>query len=349
MAAALFLPHSPPLSVLYADLESYALQQAVAFLGTPGAVIVRTNASGFRFYAHKYHDAEGKPRERYLAGPVGNAEADASAAGLRERIAESAELGASFRLLGREGFSVVDAKTSAVLSALHNHGVFRAGAVLVGSHAYGILLNKLGIRAAPYATEDVELARAGPLAFATPPQETLLGMLNESGLSIVEIPALDRKAPSTSFKQRGRARFRVDLLAPGRDDTLAPVPVPELGAHATSLPFLAYLLKESQPAMAMARSVCCAVRVPLPERFAVHKLITSSLRRGRDAKSGKDRQQAVVLCAALADLHPGALESALRALPRTARRHLDAALRAVREQLETSAPRAWEELRSELG
>src|SRR5690606_6618621 len=138
-------------------------------------------------------------------------------------------------------------------------------------------------------------------------------MLKESGIDFVAVPSLDRKRPSTSFKQRGRARFHLDLLVPSRDDSSPVLPVPELNAHATGLPYLKFLLADSQLAMLMAREGCCMVRVPLPERFAVHKLLVSRLRTGRDVKSQKDVQQACVVGAALAEMHPGALEDAARA------------------------------------
>ncbi len=93
----------------------------------------------------------------------------------------------------------------------------------------------------------------------------------------VEVPPLDRGKPPTSFKQRGRSRFHVDLLAPSARADFPVVPVPELGTHATGLPILAWLLAESRTAMLMSREGCCAVRIPLPERFAIHKLIVSRL------------------------------------------------------------------------
>jgi hypothetical protein len=76
--------------------------------------------------------------------------------------------------------------------------------------------------------------------------------------------------------------FHVDLLVPSRDESLPVVPVPELRAHATSLPYLGYLLAESQTGMVMAREGCCAVRLPLPEQFAIHKLVVSRLRTSRE-------------------------------------------------------------------
>jgi hypothetical protein len=345
----LYRPHSRALTLLHTEVEEAAFAQAEAFVGTAGSVIERTNASGFRYYAHQAYDGNGKQRERYLAGPVGDPAADAKADALRTRIQETKDLVPTFQMLGREGFNVVDPKTYATVAVLRNHGVFSAGGMLIGSHAYGVLLNRLGVRATPYATEDVDIARREALAFEAMPDQGLLEILRETGIDFVEVPSLDGKRPSTSFKQKGRARFHVDLLVPSPDDSFPVVPVPELAAHATGLPYLTYLLADSQRAAVMSRAGCCAVRVPLPERFAVHKLIVSQLRTGRGAKSGKDVQQAAVLCAALADTHPGAIETAVAAVPKPATKRFKAALKSVRVLLEHAAPRAWEELTSKLG
>jgi hypothetical protein len=341
---ALYSGHSRALTVLYSDLENHALGQSTVFVGTAGSVIERENASGFRFYAHQSYEADGKKRERYLAGPVGSAAADAAAQRTRETIREVKSLVPSLRLLGREGFHLVDSRTYATLASLHNHGVFAAGGMLIGSHAYGVLLNRLGARAVAYSTEDIDIARREALAFQTLPDAGFLEMLRDSGIEFVEVPRLDRKSPSTSYKQRGRSQFHVDLLVPSPNEQFPVVPVPELKAHATGLPYLEYLLAESQMGVLLAREGCCAVRLPLPERFAVHKLLVSRLRTGPGVKSDKDVLQSAVLCAVLADHHPGALESALAAVPRRARKYLALALASARRLLERDHPRAWEEL-----
>ncbi|MBI3898418.1 MAG: hypothetical protein HY308_08995 [Gammaproteobacteria bacterium] len=330
--------------MLYADLESYALNQREVFVGTGGSVIQRENASGFRFYTHQFYDAEGKKRERYLAGPTGSMDADAAADEIRTRIKELKEIARSLRMLGREGFCLADSKTYATLASLHNHGVFAAGGMLVGSHAYGVLLNRLGIRATAFATEDIDIARREALAFEKLPEHSFLDMLKDSGIPFVEVPSLDRKKPSTSFKQRGRSQFHVDLLVPSTNDDFPVVSVPELKAHATGLPYLSYLLTESQSATLLAREGCCVVRVPLPERFAIHKLIVSRLRTGRQSKSDKDVFQACVLCAALAESHPGAIESAVAGIPPRAKKYFKTAVVSAQRFLEQAHPRAWEEL-----
>jgi hypothetical protein len=339
----LFAAHGRTLALLYADLESHALGQQEAFIGTAGSVVERTNASGFRFYTHQFYDGEGTKKEAYLAGPVGSAAAEATADDLRVRIRELKEIVPSLRMLGREGFNLVDSKTYATIASLHNEGIFSAGGMLIGSHAYGVILNRLGVRAAAYATEDIDNARREALAFKKRPDASFLEMLRKSGVAFVEVPEFERGKASTSFKQRGRSRFHVDLLVPSPNETFPVVPVPELKAHATGLPYLGYLLDESQTTLVMAREGCCGVRVPLPERFAVHKLLVSQLRTGRDAKSGKDVSQACVLAAALAVSHPGAIESALALVPRRARKHLKPAVTLARRFLERPHPRAWED------
>jgi hypothetical protein len=340
--SALFTPHARSLTVEFGDVERHASSQMTVFVGTAGSVIERKNADGFRFYAHQSYEGDGKQHERYLAGPVGDAAADAAAEAVRERIRELKALVPTLRMLIREGYAFADAKTYATVAALHNAGVFRAGAMLVGSHAFGALLNALGVRAASFATEDIDVARNEELALDAPAQ--MLDVLRRSGVDFVEVPRIDRKHPSTSWKQRGRSSFHVDLLVPSPDETFPVVTVPELSAHATGLPYLGYLLAESQPGALLAREGCCAVRVPLPERFAVHKIAISRLRTGRNAKSLKDVTQACVLAAAVAELSSGALTDAVAALPKRMRKHYVAGLDAARELLEEAHPRAWAEL-----
>ena len=65
------------------------------------------------------------------AGP----DADAAAEAMRLRIRETKDLVPTLRLLGREGFAITDAKTFATVASVHNAGLFRAGAVLVGATA----------------------------------------------------------------------------------------------------------------------------------------------------------------------------------------------------------------------
>ena len=71
----------------------------------------------------------------------------------------------------------------------------------------------------------------------------------DSGMGFFEVPALNRKQPSTSFKIRGRD-FIVDVVAPMRGrETLSPVHLTEFGTYASPLRHLDYLIDDLQPAV----------------------------------------------------------------------------------------------------
>lgn len=333
MRPPLYEPHPNALSSLFGDLENYSRSQGAVLLGTPGSILKRKNSGGFEFYAHQYYDVNRKKIEKYVAGPVGSPEADAIALELGEKIRSLSAISKNTRLLGREGFKIVDNKTFAAVATLCNNGLFTAGAVLIGSHAYGVLLNQLGVRAAQYATMDVDIARGARLAFDAAPA-SFLEMLRESRIQFVENPRLNNRDPSTSFGEAGKSPFQVDLFVPANGKEIETIEVPELQAYATGLPYLGYLLGDYQEATVLAKEGCCRVRVPSPERFALHKLIVSELRKIRSEKSVKDISQAAVLLAVLAERHPGAIEEAAKAIPSSVRKLARRAYSLARVHLE---------------
>ena len=320
MVMPLYQTASPSLSTLFGSIDGHVKAGAPVFVGAAGSIGKRRNQNGVEYYVHRFYGGAGTQQETYL-GIVDQFDPGP----LQARIDEAKALVPELRLLVREGFQAADPKTYATLASLHLHGVFAAGASLIGSHAFGVLINQMGIRVAAYATEDVDVARREALAFQHMPGKSFLEILRDSGMDFVEIPQLDNKLPSTSFKQQGKSRFHVDLLVPSPSSEVKIIEVPELMAYATALPYLSYVLGETQIATLLAREGCCPVRVPIAERFAIHKLVVSQLRIGRDAKTAKDIFQASVLLAALGEKFSGAIESAVESLPVSAHRYLAAA------------------------
>ena len=321
MASSLYqtIPHS--MATLFGSIDGHVKAGAPVFIGAAGSIGKRMNQNGVEYYVHRFYGGAGTQRETYL-GIVG----EYDTAPLQGQIEEVKALVPELRLLVREGFQAADPKTYATLASLHLHGVFAAGATLIGSHAFGVLINQMGIRAAAYATEDVDVARREALAFERIPEKSFLDMLRDSGINFVETPQLDNKKPSTSFKQQGRSRFHVDLLVPSPNSEIQIIEDPELMAHVTALPYLSYVLGRTEVSTLIAREGCCPVRVPVAERFAIHKLVVSRLRVNRDTKTGKDIFQAAVLLAALGEKFPGAIESAVEDLPVSAHGYLVGAL-----------------------
>jgi hypothetical protein len=338
MASALYQTVPPSLATLYGTIDGHVKAGAPVFVGAAGSIGKRTNQNGVEYYVHRFYGGAGTQRETYL-GIVGQYDI----VPLQGQIDEVKALVPELRLLAREGFQVADPKTYATLASLHLHGVFSAGATLMGSHAFGVLINQMGIRAAAYATEDVDVTRREALAFERIPEKSFLNMLRDSRINFVEIPQLDNKKRSTSFKQQGSSRFHVDLLVPSPNSEIQIIEVPELMAHATALPYLSYVLGETEIACLIAREGCCPVRVPVAERLAIHKLMVSQLRVNRDTKTEKDIFQAAVLLSVLGEKFPGAIESAVENLPVSAHRYLVGASPFALELMQRY-PRATEEL-----
>lgn len=188
--------------------------------------------------------------------------------------------------------------------------VFRIGAVLVGSHAFGVIGNSLGVRwdEADVRTNDIDLAHDPRIAVAVVKQPLLSG--NDDLVPRFDI--LNPTAPATSFLVRG-TDIQVDLLTPliGRGHS-GPILIPALNAAATPLRFLDYLIEESQPGAIVGGSGVL-VHVPRPGRYAMHKLILAT-RRGGPSKARKDRAQAAALLDVLLSDLEGEITLAWKAL-----------------------------------
>lgn len=180
--------------------------------------------------------------------------------------------------------------TGDVVAALAKAGFFRLRGVLVGTVAYGVYGNVLGVRmgSAGLQTADVDLAQFHSVSVAIgdtiPP---ILDVLHEVDPSFAPVPEL--KGPlSTRFDNA--SRYRVEFLTPntGSDDNAGtPAPMPALGgAGATALRFLDFLIHEPVRGLLLHREGI-PVLVPAPERYAVHKLIVATERKSDPNGIGK--------------------------------------------------------------
>jgi hypothetical protein len=103
----------------------------------------------------------------------------------------------------------------------------------------------------------------------------------------------------------GKGGLRVDFLTPNEGpDTDSPQTLPALQTDAQPLRFLDFLIHEPEQAVVL-HGPGIHVRVPAPERYAVHKVIISMRRRAGVAKRDKDLQQVAVLIEALAEKRAG--------------------------------------------
>jgi len=309
--------HNDALQTLYSSVVERASTQAEVPLHSPGSVAQKTVAGKTYIYWRVYL-ASGKHKETSL----GRAGAPSTDAALETKQVESAELRAlatDVQVLRKAGFAAADNSSALTLATLFNAGIFSHGGVLVGSHAFGALLNSLGVRlAANYATEDIGIGSAGSISVAIPEDRSFLDILRDSSVPFFEVPELDRRKPSTSFKARGKP-LKVDLLVRGTEAHVTK-PLPEIRAHATGLPYFRYLVSNAARGFVLGKEHVIPVTLPDPARFALHKLIVSTLRDpSRALKADKDRRQAAVLIDALTEKFPDWLTGAADELEESAR------------------------------
>jgi hypothetical protein len=346
MARPLITRFNPSLTTLHSSLTGQVEAGMPVIPGTPGTISTRKNQAKDEFFVHRYSDGANKPVERYI-GLVTDQTAAARASQIARDIDEINAALSEVRVLVHAGYQVADKPSYVTLAILHLHDLFRLGATLIGSHAFGVLTNQLGIRTDGYKTEDIDVARREELALENPVD--FLEILKGTGIDFVGVPRLKVQEPSTSFKAAGKSRFIVDLLAPSNNDRIGLIPVPELNAHAATLPYLAYLLGRTQTGLLLSTTGICPVRVPAPERFAVHKLIVSQLREKRDAKVEKDIYQASVLLAGLAEIFPGATSEAVMEMPISAISKLKKGLAMAQKIYLQPYQEAIEEITSAIG
>ena len=338
-ARRLYRQHDPAGQARYQDLQQLARSQARVLAGSPGTLKQRTQ-SGKNYWVREYMRVDGKKTDEYI-GPESSVDQDtvselSAAIELAKALASGS---ASLRLFG---YQRIDRKPASVLEVFFNRGLTNAGLTLVGSHAYGALLNDLGIVAPGYKTQDIDVARAQPLAIALPDGFDFEQLLRETGLTFVPIPGMPSRKPSASFKLRGAETLAVDLLVPGKRVGEV-VPVKELGAHAQAIPLLDFLIQNPIDSVILSPNQVIPVKIPAPERFVIHKLYSSQSRKARD-KIRKDLDQSAVLTAAIEEETPGRLDDVYRALPMAGKRAVRRGAAAAARILEQAHPHAAEAL-----
>ncbi len=304
------------IQTLYAELlERFSAFEAGRSIGHVSGSFVIKVIKGDTYYYFQYSDPGGIKRQLYIGRK--DRILDEVVKKYREERGSFAEEEIGIQrlcsLLRVGGALVTDSGSARVLKALSDAGVFRMGGVLVGTHAFVVLGNLLGIRWAggSLRTQDIDIAAEPTVSVAIPDLWTdIPGVLEGLQMGFLPVPQLDPRKPSTSFKVRGKG-LRLDLLTPLRSRRpQGPVTIPRLNAAAQPLPFLDFLI--TRPVRgAIVDSGGILVNVPDPARLAFHKLITSGERgTAMHTKREKDLHQAAQVFSILIEERPGDVRAA---------------------------------------
>ncbi len=200
-----------------------------------------------------------------------------------------------------------------VLEAVSFAGLFRNGAVLVGTAAYQCYPPMVGhiLPSGSQMTQDADLATADLTLRTDDEAATMLDVLQMADPTFTSVTGLDSRSLPSKF--RTKDGFLVDVLTPIRRRTdTNPMPLKNLRAGAVPLQHLDWLIADPVETIVLHGPGVQAI-VPRPARYAVHKLIISQKRFGADnPKRMKDLIQAAALMAALDRNDPFALQDALK-------------------------------------
>jgi hypothetical protein len=212
------------------------------------------------------------------------------------------------------GFPAVPASGGKILQALAQAGAFRRGGTLIGTWAYVCYGPMLGaiLPAGLAQTQDLDILQIELAADEAPVD--LVKALKDADRSFKPLTSLLDDAPPYAF--RNADNYRVEFVTvQSRKAGRTPVLLRNLGVGAMPLPFTEYLLNATVDAVALYRAGVL-VKVPSPERFALHKLIVAQRRdaSATPAKMHKDIAQADALLEVLIEERPQAVRRAWRDL-----------------------------------
>ena len=185
-----------------------------------------------------------------------------------------------------------------IIRRLADCGFFRAGGVLIGTHAFLAFGNLLGVRWAQAAsTLDVDFADAGKNISVALPADLHIdvhGALESLEMGLLPITEFSGKA-GAQYRNPQDQELRLDFVTSATRGGKTVV-LPELNLGLEPLKFMEFSLRGTTQGCVIGRAGACIVNLPAPERYAVHKLIVYGERPVAErAKAIKDLLQAAAL------------------------------------------------------
>ena len=310
-AAQLFTDLSASAQTNFAELFEQA--QAATFdrsvRDLPGS-FNRKTIKGRDYWYWQVRDLQGVNRQIYL-GPD-----DERLARLIQLHKEgtpdiSGDLAALASACASLGCMTVIAQHFAVINRMAEYGLFRAGGVLIGTHAFIAMANMLGVR----WTSDVDVAHSGKnvsLALAENAKADMHDAITSLEMGLLPQHSLAAGPGATYIT--ARKDIRVDLLttAGRKDDVYLYEP---LNVSLQPLKFMEFSLEHTTQTVLLAGEQAVVVNIPSPMRYALHKLVIMGEREEAfRTKISKDAGQVAALVEYGLERSPAALKAAAQDL-----------------------------------
>lgn len=277
---------------LFSQTQGFELSNALG--GLVGSFRKRTLKSHDYWY-FGYRDIDQKLRMAYV-GPDNERVQE-----LVRRFSESRQdkpLATASRIALAAGNTPIAPKHFRIIRRLAEYGFFRAGGILIGTHAFLAMGNMLGVAWRDGATTlDVDFAHAGrnvSLALPADLRIDVHGALESLEMGLLPISQFNGKA-GAQYRNPKDQELRLDFVTSMTRDG-QPVVMEELNLTLKPLKFMEFSLENPVQACVFSNPGACVVNLPAPERYAVHKLIIHGERPVAErVKATKDLLQAASL------------------------------------------------------
>jgi hypothetical protein len=161
-----------------------------------------------------------------------------------------------------------------VINRMAEYGFFRAGGVLIGTHAFIAMANMLGVHwKSGWRTNDVDVAHAGKNVSLALAENAKADM--HDAITSLEMGLLPQKSlasgPGATYIT-AKKDVRVDLLttAGRKDDAYLYEP---LNVRLQPLKFMEFSLEHTAQTALISGEQVVLVNIPSPMRYAMHKLV----------------------------------------------------------------------------
>jgi len=312
----LFMQLSPAaqtnFSELFEQVRAAELSRSVRDL--PGSFNKKT-VKGREYWYWQVRDLQGFNRQVYL-GPDDERLARLIEQHRQGKSETAGDLGALVSACASLGCMTVIPQHFAVINRMAEFGFFRAGGVLIGTHAFIAMSNMLGVRwASGWRTSDVDLAHPGKnvsLALAQGARADLHDAITSLEMGLLPQQSLSAGTGATYIT--ARKDIRVDLLTvAGRKDAV--YRFEPFNVSLQPLKFMEFSLEQTTQTVLVSGEKAVLVNIPAPMRYALHKLVIMGEREASfQVKIAKDAGQVATLLEYGLLRTPSALRTAARDL-----------------------------------
>jgi hypothetical protein len=297
----------------YAELQDQLRTQNIGELSALPGSFQRLIKRGNPYIYYNFRDMDGSQRMAYV-GPED------------ERVKQLIEKAKASK--AESGAEIIQAQTNSaialgcmatltkhfrVVNRLGQYGFFRAGGILIGTHAFLAMGNMLGVKwTSSNKTMDVDFAHAGKnvsVALGANLKLSVHDALTSLEMGLLPIAEFSGKT-GAQYRNPKDPELRLDFVTSETRDGKTVI-LPDLGLALECLKFMEYSLIETTQAVLLSKSGACIVNIPAPQRYAIHKLIVYGERPiSERVKANKDLGQSASIIKVLLDMGNASLVKA---------------------------------------